>query len=138
MTLRTHKEVTSDYIETSKIASDSTRTLAYSAIAVVWILRDPASIGKTAFPTVLLIAGILIMTALALDLIQHLFSSNVARFYLNKARNASSTPLPDDATVAVPDWYEYPSMYLYWAKSALMIAGCGFVLVALGKTFALI
>ena len=42
-------------------------------------------------------------------------------------------PLPDDAVILVPWWYDKPSVLLFRVKAAAMFAGCGCVLYELAK-----
>jgi hypothetical protein len=74
------KDVWANKDSYTKSASDLTRTLSLSGLAVVWIFRSPSANGS-AIPPWLMWCSLLIVISLALDLAQYLLGAyRVDRF----------------------------------------------------------
>jgi hypothetical protein len=64
-----------DFYELSGKASDISRQLAFAAIAVVWLFKTDTPTGQITIPPDLIWPGILIVAALAADLLQYVAGS---------------------------------------------------------------
>jgi hypothetical protein len=76
-----------DFNEFSGKASDVTRQLAFAAIAVIWLFKTDAPTGHITIPPDLICPGILIVAALAADLLQYVAASLIwgsYAFYLER------------------------------------------------------
>ena len=85
------------------MASDITRQLAFAAIAVIWLFKTGAPAGQITVPSVLIFPGILIVAALAADLLQYVVASLIwggYAYYLERKhipgveRHSNWLPLP--------------------------------------------
>lgn len=82
----------------TKGASDLARTLCLSGLGIVWMFRSPSAHGS-AIPPLLMWCSLLIVIALALDLLQYL----VGAYKVNKvAKHAEASGKHDNATVSYP------------------------------------
>jgi hypothetical protein len=70
-----------DFYEFSGKASDITRQLAFAAIAVIWLFKTDAPTGNITIPPDLIWPGILIVAALAADLLQYVAGSLIWGLY---------------------------------------------------------
>jgi hypothetical protein len=64
-----------DFYEFSGKASDITRQLAFAAIEVIWLFKADAPTGRITIPPDLIWPDILIVAALAADLLQYVAAS---------------------------------------------------------------
>jgi thiamine transporter ThiT len=64
-----------DFYEFSGKASDINRQLAFAAIAVIWLFKTDTPNGQITIPHDLIWPGILIVAALAADLLQYVAGS---------------------------------------------------------------
>jgi hypothetical protein len=107
-----------DYYTFSGKASDIARTLALSAIAVVWIFRKDAPVSGEPFahillPKLLLFGAIGAVLTLSLDLCQYTWA---AAIYGGWSRFKERRGIKLDAQVRVPPWFNWPTLLCFWLK----------------------
>jgi hypothetical protein len=87
----------------TKAASDISRTLCLSGLAVVWIFRLSAGQGRSALPpTLMWIAGIF-MVAMFMDLIQYVSGANRIGSYAKlREQEIADKQLPADSQFQYP------------------------------------
>jgi hypothetical protein len=124
------------FYEFSEKASDVSRQLAFAAIAIIWLFKsDLPGEGHLTIPRALIFPGILIVTALAVDLLQYILASLIWRLYY---RYLEKIPVPPDADRQHSDWLEIPITALFWVKVFLVILAYIFILLFLRGAFGLI
>lgn len=110
-------------------ASEISRTLCLSGLAVVWIFRTPTVTGSFLAPALLWVSGLLVL-ALLLDLIQYvvgaLRTATVAR-QKEKALKAASEP--PDTVVHYPANHPRPMNLIWRAKISVVIVAWTILLV---------
>ncbi len=107
-----------DYYTFSGKASDIARTLALSAIAVVWIFRIDTSVVGTpithiVLPKLLLFGAVGAVLTLSLDLCQYVWATLI---YGSWSRWKERSGVNLDAEVRVPVWFNWPTLVLFWWK----------------------
>lgn len=106
------KEVWANKDSYTKGASDLSRTLCLSGLAVVWIFRSPSAKGS-AIPAWLMWCSLLIVISLALDLAQYVLGAyRVGRF----ARTMEQQGKTDNDNVEYPTNHPKPMNRLWIAK----------------------
>jgi hypothetical protein len=101
--MKTVEDYRKDFYEFSAKASDITRQLAFAAIAVIWLFKTDTTTGQITIPPDLIWPGILIVAALAADLLQYVAASLIwggYAYYLERKdipgveRHSNWLPLP--------------------------------------------
>lgn len=88
----------------TKSASDISRTLCLSGLAVVWIFRISAGTGRSALPPALMWIAGLFMLALLFDLLQYVSGANrIDDFAQAKQRETEEKQYPKDKDFDYPD-----------------------------------
>jgi hypothetical protein len=105
-------------------ASDVGRQLAFAGIATVWLLRDET--GVQPFGHILLIALILLASALFSDFLQYACNSYVWRKFYNEQFDRHKT---DDALVDIPAAISSRTYLFFTIKIWLLLVGYVFLLV---------
>jgi hypothetical protein len=124
------------FYEFSGKASDVSRQLSFAAIAIIWLFKnDLPGGGHPTIPHALIFPGILIVTALAADLLQYTLASLIWRLYY---RYLEKKRVPPDAETQHSPWLEIPITALFWAKVFLVILAYIFILLYLLGAFGLI
>lgn len=118
------------YYEHSGKASDVARTLALSGLAVIWIFAVEKD-GHQTLPTSLLWPGALIVTCLALDLLQYVIA---AAIWGGFARHHEKKRVSADRELVAPAWFNWPALACFWGKLATVMAAYGFLLTHLLRT----
>lgn len=114
------------YRELSGKASELSRTLALSGIAVIWVFAVTTKDGQQKLPDALLWPGILIIGSLALDLLQYLLSAAVYGIY---ARLLEYRKVSHDKDLDPhPRWFNWPANACYWGKLGGVFAAYYFLL----------
>ncbi len=115
-------------------ASEISRTLCLSGLAVVWIFRTPTSTGSTLATSLLWVAG-LIIVALLVDLLQYVVGAELTRRVARtKEKALAAAKLPKDSEVLYPASHPVPMSALWWMKIALVVAAWSVLIVfVLGK-----
>lgn len=123
------------FYEFSGKASDVSRQLAFAAIAIIWLFKtDLPGGGHLTIPHALIFPGILIVTALAADLLQYILASLIWRLYY---RYLEKKRLPHDEDIQHSPWLEIPITALFWVKVFLVILAYIFILSFLLGAFGL-
>jgi hypothetical protein len=124
------------FYEFSGKASDVSRQLAFAAIAVIWLFKSDLKGGEhLTIPHALILPGILIVTALAVDLLQYVLASLIWRLYY---RCLEKKRVPADADVQHSPWLEIPITALFWVKVFLVVLAYIFILLFLLEALGLI
>jgi hypothetical protein len=111
------KEIREAYEELSGIASKLSRQLAFAGIGMIWIFR--VSTGEqTSVPDGLLWPSILLISSLGIDLFQYLAQSITWYIYYIYQRKKN---VKEDDEVNEPEWPNYPTWGLFFAKIIIMI-----------------
>jgi hypothetical protein len=105
-----------DFYELSGKASDISRQLAFAAIAVIWLFKTDTRTGQITIPPELIRAGILIVAALAADLLQYVAASLTWGFY---AHYLERKHIPEVERHS--NWLVLPMRVLWVVKIALVI-----------------
>jgi len=110
-------------------ASEISRTLCLSGLAVVWIFRTPTSTGSFLAPSLLWVAG-LIVVALLVDLLQYVVGAELTRRVArSKELKLKEVKLPGDAEVLYPASHPVPMSVLWWTKIGLVVVAWLILLV---------
>jgi hypothetical protein len=105
---------TADYF--SKTASEINRTLAISAIAVIWVFKSDSPQGPHVAHEFLW-PGICALISLTLDLAQYVWGEAVWRRFglrIEKRKQQLGSAFVDD--FLAPSWMNYPTTAFFWAK----------------------
>jgi hypothetical protein len=107
-----------DYYTFSGKASDIARTLALSAIAVVWIFREDASVAggpitHVVLPKLLLFGAVGAVLTLSLDLCQYTWATAIFGWW---SRYKEHRGFKLDSEVRVPTWFNWPTLVFFWSK----------------------
>lgn len=108
------------YNATVKV-SDNTRTLALSAIAIVWLFKNQTD-GAYEVPNELLLPLTSVMVALALDFAQHVYVSISwhIRFRLDEKR-LSRGEIDEKTELYAPDWINDVGYIFFYGKIGFLI-----------------
>ena len=131
MILQRYRE---DFYTYSGKASDVSRQLAFAAIAIIWLFKkDTAS--QLTIPQELILPGIFIVSALAVDLLHYCLGALTwYLFYRSKEREKVS----ETAEIQHSEWLERPISFLFWIKIILVIVAYWFILKFLLQAFGVI
>jgi hypothetical protein len=110
------------YQDYSARTSENVRQLSFAALAVVWVFRPEKGF---AFPSGLLWAGTLAITALALDFLQSLYGT-VAWGTLHRRKEREG--VSSTAEFKAPRQINWPTNALFSAKSAALAASYALLL----------
>jgi len=99
------------FYEFSGKASDATRQLAFAAIAVIWLFKKDAPLS---IPHDLILPGILVIAALAADLLQYTVGAGIWYTYYRYLELKGISEAPDHSS-----WLEGP--VLFWGKIVFVI-----------------
>lgn len=108
-----------DHDEFTGKASDVARQLAFAGIALVWIFRSGEG-REASLPAALLFPTVLLVSALAADLLQYFLGSVVLGFYV-AARERQLGPL-SKKQFENPAWLPWTADILWFVKCGLVIA----------------
>jgi hypothetical protein len=131
MILQKYRE---DFYFFSGKASDISRQLAFAAIAVIWLFKKDTA-GQLTVPLELIRPGILVVLALALDLLQYCSAALIWYFYY---RSLEKKKVPETADTQHSVWLERPISFFFWAKIAVVILAYYYILIFLLRTFGMI
>lgn len=116
-------EAKENYYCHSAAASAAARQLAFAGIAAVWVFNQPQDQPGIALPQILTWAMILLCLSLASDLLQYASSSAIwGYFHRIKEKELATKSITADANVAARRWFNWPGIFFYWSKLALIIA----------------
>jgi len=131
MKLQNYRE---DFYTYSGKASDVSRQLAFAAIAIVWLFKQDKA-GQLAIPRELFLPSILVVLALAADLLHYCLGAVTwYLFYRSKERKK----VPETAEIQHSEWLERPISFLFWVKIILVIVAYWFILKFLLRAIGMI
>jgi len=109
------------YLASQKV-SDNTRTLALSAIGVVWLFKEQTDIGYV-IPQGLADSVLCVFLALACDFSQHVYGavSWHIRFRIEEGKLAKGEIKEDTKDLMVPAGFNHPAYFLFYSKIVLII-----------------
>ena len=131
--MRTVQDYLKDFYEFSAKASDVSRQLAFAAIAVIWLFKTDSPTGQINIPPDLIWPGILIVAALAADLLQYVAGSLIWGSY---ARYLERKHLR--GVERHNKWLPLPIWGLYVIKIALVIGAYILILLFLIRKLGLV
>jgi hypothetical protein len=106
-----------DYYEHSGRASDVARTLALSAIAVVWVFKKETEASYALDPP-LVASAFLAVAALASDILQYTWQAAVWGVWTRRKELEGAA---EDTPLVAPPWFNWPAMMLFAAKLGLVL-----------------
>lgn len=124
--MRTVQDYLKDFYEFSGKASDISRQLAFAAIAVTWLFKTDTPTGLIAIPPDLIWPGILIVAALAADLLQYVAGSLIWGLYARYLERKYIRGVERHR-----NWLPLPIWGLYVIKVALIIGAYILILLFL-------
>lgn len=100
-----------DYYAFSAKASEISRQLSFAGIALIWILRPKST--ELVIPKELLVPAAFFVVALALDLLQAIYSTFVwgvfSWYHEWRDRNAA-------LELNAPSWFNWTALLFFWGK----------------------
>jgi hypothetical protein len=106
------------YQELSGKASELTRQLALTTLAIAWLFRKEGPPLMFRVPDPLFEAAKFAITALALDLLQYILASLLwgafGQYKQNKGTSATDT-------FEAPNAINWPALFCYWLKIAIVV-----------------
>jgi hypothetical protein len=115
-----------DFYEFSGKASEISRQLAFAAIAVIWLFKTDMPTGHPTIPHDLIVPGILIIAALAIDLLQYITATVTWRLYYRHLEKKHIARVSEHSK-----WLELPIWGLFGIKIVLVIVAYIFILLFL-------
>ncbi|HEV2321853.1 MAG TPA: hypothetical protein VGT42_05760 [Gammaproteobacteria bacterium] len=108
------------YYELSGKASDVARQLAFAGIAVIWVFHQGQG-GAVAVPASLIGPAVLFIGGLACDLLQYVSGTLIwgAFHRVQEQRLGADSKKP----LTAPAYFNWPSLFFFWSKLALILAG---------------
>lgn len=122
-----------DFYELSGKASDISRQLAFAAIAVIWLFKTDTPTGQITIPPDLIWPGILIVLALAADLLQYVAGSLIWGLYARYLERKHIAGVERHS-----HWLPVPMWGLFVIKIALVIWAYILILLFLIRKLGLI
>jgi hypothetical protein len=120
------------FYEFSGKASDASRQLAFAAIAVIWLFKKETPQGQLTIPHELIVPGILVVAALAADLLQYTVGAGIWYTYYRYLERKGISETADHSS-----WLERPIRVLFWMKVGLVILAYFLILRFLLRAFGL-
>jgi hypothetical protein len=114
------------YFNTGKL-SDIVRQLAFAGIALVWIFKADIA-GRPTIPSDLMPATLLLMAGLTFDLLHYVAGSLIWGMY-NRLKERAGTL--ETAEFAAPREINWPLLFFFWTKTAVMISAYALILRSL-------
>lgn len=108
------------YDATTKV-SENTRTLAISAIAIVWLFRTESG-GLHVVSERLLLPLLLVVAALALDFFQYIYRSVVWHFiFRRREQDLANGAITEETELYVSPWINFLAYTFFYAKACLLV-----------------
>jgi len=104
------------YFDYAKKLDDRIRTLAITGIAIIWVFKQTTDAGFKV-PQQLVTPGVLLITALALDVLQLAYGM-IAWGKMAK-RGAGKEP---DYDIEKPAWLNWPTMFMAYSRMLFVFA----------------
>jgi|SRR5262249_44182943 len=124
--MKTVEDYQKDFYEFSGKASDVSRQLSFAAIAVIWLFKTDMPAGHPTIPHDLILPGILIIAALAVDLFQYITGTVTWRLYYRHLEKKEIAQVEQHSK-----WLERPILGLFAIKIVLVIVAYIFILLFL-------
>lgn len=123
-----------EYYNRSGKASDINRQLALAGVAFVWIFSGGnTSTGvKLHIPDDLLRVGLILVVALALDLLQYVWGAASWGIFRRRHEKRIRQKLESDNFLA-PSWMNWPTLFFFWTKLIAVVVAYAFLGVALNN-----
>jgi hypothetical protein len=113
-------EARSAYQEVSGKASDVARSLAFAAVAIVWIFK--VGEGPAAKPSLEFLPPLLLsVITLAFDLLQYV-SLALAWGAYSRLKEWKVTDPRSDPDIAAPSWLNWAGVAFFWAKLICVVS----------------
>jgi hypothetical protein len=119
------------YYEFSEKASNSSRQLAFAAIAVIWVFRNPDGSNQI-LPGKLITAAFFVVFSLGFDLFQYIAGSLIWWIF---HRGKEKQGLKADDEIKASIWLSAPIHLFFWLKIISLILGYIFILIFLWGRF---
>jgi len=119
------------YYEYFGKASDSARQLAFAAIAVIWVFRNPDSSNQI-LPGKLVLAAFSVVLSLACDLFQYIAGSLIWGIF---HRVKEKQGLRANSEIKAPTWLNKPILFFFVFKLISLILAYIFILIFLWGRF---
>lgn len=100
------------YMNTGKV-SDNVRTLAISAIGIIWIFKIQNANGGYEIPAALFYPVLLVFIAMLLDFAQYIYGSIAWGLFFRKKEKEGKT---EDEKIYAPTSITQPSYILFYSK----------------------
>jgi hypothetical protein len=113
-------EIRDCYYESSCKVSDIVRQLGLAGIAIIWIFKVGTESGGIKYSKELLLPLGVLIGSLALDLLQYVYKTalnGIANYYYYRKYHVS------DVDVPYPEWWNWPSLVLFWCKIVSIFIG---------------
>ena len=120
------------FYEFSEKASNATRQLAFAAIAVIWLFKKETPQGQLSIPHDLIFPGILVVAALAADLLQYTVGAGIWYTYYRYLELKGISEVSDHSS-----WLDGPIQVLFWGKIVFVILAYFLILRFLLNEFVL-
>ena len=131
--MKTVADYLKDFYELSGKASDISRQLAFAAIAVIWLFKTDTPTGQMTIPPDLIWPGILIVAALAADLLQYVAGSLIWGSYAHYLERRHIAGVERHS-----NWLVLPIWGLFLIKIALVIGAYILILLFLIRKLGLV
>ena len=115
---KTLEDFRNAYYESSGRASEIARQISFAGIALIWLFRDE-KLGLLSVPNKLLVPAMLLVIALFFDLLQYVVGAAIWGWF---ARHHEKLGKQQDATLSAPHFFNWPAIFLFWSKHALVLA----------------
>jgi len=108
------------YDATTKV-SENTRTLAISAIAIVWLFKTESG-GSHIVSGNLLLPLLLVVAALALDFFQYIYRSVVWHFiFRRREQELANGAITEESELYESSWVNFLAYIFFYAKAFLLV-----------------
>lgn len=113
------------YYEFSGKASDVARQLAFAGIALIWIFHETGA-GPIVIPKRLIWPAAFFICGLGFDLLQYAAGALIWGAF---QRHHEKLLGPDSKkALSAPPWFNWPGIFCFWSKLALVLAGYALLL----------
>lgn len=117
------------YFDYAEKFNDRLRTLAMTGIGIIWVFKESNPTGSW-IPGALLSPGVLLVAALALDVLQQAYGMLAWRFVAGKGEGDAP-----DRQIQPARWLDWPTMTMFYARMLLVFAAYIWLLAYLKSRF---
>src|SRR5438876_599158 len=104
------------YFDYAEKFNDRLRTLAMTGIGIIWVFKESNQTSSW-IPKALLSPGILLVAALAFDVLQQAYGMLAWRFVAGKGEGYVA-----ERQIETPRWLDWPTMTMFYARMLLVFA----------------